>query len=256
MPRGDEFPDKYALLRWFLRRHRIGNHLWLAISLLRQGRLHARFLLVIGRRILALLGKKERGEFSVWENSTITMSDVTLESTRLILRSLRTSDLDCIVELMSPLDDADAGDKRGSATQQRCRREAQLALEISRSLMAFVAVQKGSDTLVGMFTLTRFRIDGETEHELGYRIHHNVRGRGLAAEGARTAMEFLSGRLGLDRFIAIIEPTNLPSIRVAEKLGMRYQRDWVLGNTPVRVFTCAFREASAPTKASEDSVCP
>ncbi len=61
--------------------------------------------------------------------------------------------------------------------------------------------------------------------EVGWRLASDVWGRGLATEGGRAAIEWGFGGLGLDRIISIIDPENIASLRVAEKLGMRPGRD-------------------------------
>ena len=63
--------------------------------------------------------------------------------------------------------------------------------------------------------------------EVGWRLASDVWGQGLATEGGRAAIEWGFGGLGLDRIISIIDPDNIASLRVAEKLGMRPGRDEV-----------------------------
>jgi RimJ/RimL family protein N-acetyltransferase len=61
--------------------------------------------------------------------------------------------------------------------------------------------------------------------EVGWRLQHDRWGRGLATEGARTALECAWDDLGLERVISIIDPGNASSLRVAGRLGMRRGRD-------------------------------
>jgi RimJ/RimL family protein N-acetyltransferase len=74
--------------------------------------------------------------------------------------------------------------------------------------------------------------------EVGWRLASDVWGRGLATEGGRAAVEWGFGGLGLDRIISIIDPQNIASLRVAEKLGMRPGRDEVhpASGRPLRVY--------------------
>jgi len=58
--------------------------------------------------------------------------------------------------------------------------------------------------------------------EIGWRIGPDYWGRGLATEGARAALQRGFTRLGLTEVVAICEPENVASVRVAEKLGMRF----------------------------------
>jgi RimJ/RimL family protein N-acetyltransferase len=59
--------------------------------------------------------------------------------------------------------------------------------------------------------------------EVGWRLARTTWGRGLATEGARAALAHAFGPLKLESVISVIYPENHRSIRVAEKLGMRYQ---------------------------------
>jgi RimJ/RimL family protein N-acetyltransferase len=61
--------------------------------------------------------------------------------------------------------------------------------------------------------------------EVGWRLARHAWGRGLATEGARAALAHAFGTLGLARVLSIIEPANVRSVRVAEKLGMRRGAD-------------------------------
>jgi RimJ/RimL family protein N-acetyltransferase len=63
--------------------------------------------------------------------------------------------------------------------------------------------------------------------EVGWRLARPVWGRGLATEGARAALAHAFGPLELDSVISVIDPENHRSIRVAEKLGMRYEASHV-----------------------------
>jgi RimJ/RimL family protein N-acetyltransferase len=60
--------------------------------------------------------------------------------------------------------------------------------------------------------------------EIGWRLARPAWGRGLATEAALAVREDALDRLGLEELISIIHPENLRSRRVAEKLGMRIER--------------------------------
>jgi RimJ/RimL family protein N-acetyltransferase len=74
--------------------------------------------------------------------------------------------------------------------------------------------------------LTRFDdIGGQVEIELGYRLAGAFWGRGLATEADRAVGDYAPGVLGLPGLVAIINPGNRASIRVAQKRGLRYEKD-------------------------------
>lgn len=56
--------------------------------------------------------------------------------------------------------------------------------------------------------------------EVGWRLHPDRWGRGLATEGGRASVRFGFEQLDLDRIISIFMPDNAASGRVMEKLGM------------------------------------
>lgn len=62
--------------------------------------------------------------------------------------------------------------------------------------------------------------------EIGWRLQTACWGRGLATEGARAALAYGFGELGLDEIVAYTVPANQRSRRVMEKIGMsRAERD-------------------------------
>ena len=66
-----------------------------------------------------------------------------------------------------------------------------------------------------------FKSAGSRQGELGWSIHPDVQGRGLAPEGAAELLRLGFDELGLHRIVAEADSRNAGSIRVMEKLGMR-----------------------------------
>jgi RimJ/RimL family protein N-acetyltransferase len=56
--------------------------------------------------------------------------------------------------------------------------------------------------------------------EIGWRLAFEHWGHGYATEGARAALEFGFGKLGLDEIVSFTVPANLRSLRVMERLKM------------------------------------
>lgn len=61
------------------------------------------------------------------------------------------------------------------------------------------------------------------EIELGWWVHPDLWGRGLATEAALAAREYCFAVIGFDRLICMVHPDNHASLRVAEKVGFVYQ---------------------------------
>ncbi len=58
--------------------------------------------------------------------------------------------------------------------------------------------------------------------DIGWRIHKDFWGMGLATEGARKCLDYAFNSLELNQVRAIAPSTNLRSIRVMEKVGMKF----------------------------------
>lgn len=71
-------------------------------------------------------------------------------------------------------------------------------------------------------------IDGIEEIEMGWHVKKESWGGGLATEAASACRDLAFDRFNIERLVATIDPTNAPSVRVAEKIGMLLERDAVL----------------------------
>jgi RimJ/RimL family protein N-acetyltransferase len=61
--------------------------------------------------------------------------------------------------------------------------------------------------------------------EVGWGLIASAQGKGYAAEGATAAIDYVFDELGWDRVIHCIHKDNVPSIRLAERLGSYRQRE-------------------------------
>jgi RimJ/RimL family protein N-acetyltransferase len=80
-------------------------------------------------------------------------------------------------------------------------------------------IEKEGERLVGTVGLQPLGTTGDLE--IGWWLDPAVWGRGYATEAASAAVRYIFEVLGRDRVMAIIDPPNDSSKRVAERLGMR-----------------------------------
>jgi RimJ/RimL family protein N-acetyltransferase len=93
----------------------------------------------------------------------------------------------------------------------------------------YAVVENDSQAVIGYCGLFFFPdIDGKAEVEIGYRLARAVWGKGYATEAAKAVHDYAFTLLGIKRLIAIIDPSNLASIRVAKKIGMLYEKEVML----------------------------
>ncbi len=100
----------------------------------------------------------------------------------------------------------------------------------------YSVIHKESSELIGYCGLLSWTIDNSQEIEIGYRLATAYWGKGLATEAARAVRDYGWQFTQENGLICIIEPANHRSIRVAEKLGMKYERDTVLKKIKVRIY--------------------
>jgi ribosomal-protein-alanine N-acetyltransferase len=100
----------------------------------------------------------------------------------------------------------------------------------------FAVVNRSDGALIGYCGFLHQEVDGEREIEIGYRLHPQYWNRGLATEAARAVRDHAFADLGLSRVISLIHPDNLPSRRVAEKIGMLVEKKTEFRGFPTLVF--------------------
>jgi ribosomal-protein-alanine N-acetyltransferase len=92
----------------------------------------------------------------------------------------------------------------------------------------YAVVEKQSRAVIGYCGLFYFPdVNGRPEVEIGYRLVRSSWGRGYATEAVRAVRDYAFQSLGIRRLVALIDPDNHASIRVAKKIGMHYETDVV-----------------------------
>jgi RimJ/RimL family protein N-acetyltransferase len=95
------------------------------------------------------------------------------------------------------------------------------------------AVLRETGEVVGDVVL-QWASEAHRQGEVGYTVHPAHQGHGYATEGARPMLQFAFETMGLHRVYGRVEPRNVASARVLEKLGMRreahlIENEWVKG---------------------------
>ena len=89
----------------------------------------------------------------------------------------------------------------------------------ARFVFDFAVTERGNDRLIGRCGM---KLDDDPRGAmLWYVLDPAVQGRGYATEATRRVIELAFEELDLHRVWADVDPRNVPSIRVAERLGMR-----------------------------------
>lgn len=105
---------------------------------------------------------------------------------------------------------------------------------------------KDSDKVIGICGLQPLAELGEIE--IGWWLTPAHWGKGLATEAARLAMSYGFEVARLDRIVAIAQPANRASLRVMEKLGMRFEKEAKPRGFDVHLYAIARWEYSPEAK--------
>lgn len=151
---------------------------------------------------------------------------IELASERLIIRPFVTTDLEhfqpilCDAEVMKYSDGGRLSETEASGWVAR-----QIENYASETNFGRWAITlPGNRAAIGYIGLTqqKGRAWGDVS-ELGFRLARKYWGYGYALEAARTVIGYAFERTDSQRVIAIVDPHNMPSIRVIEELGMSFR---------------------------------
>ena len=148
-----------------------------------------------------------------------------LETERLILRELQPDDAPFMLELLNEpsyiLNIADRG-VRDLDGARRYLEDRWRASYRQHGFGLWVVVERSSGMATGLCGLVRR--DGLEDVDIGYAFLPAFWGRGYAIESALGVKAHARDVVGLTRLVAIVVPSNLPSVRVLERLGMSAER--------------------------------
>ncbi len=155
-----------------------------------------------------------------------------LETERLTLRRLVPEDAADMYRIYGdPQTMRFMGDPPASVAAERENIRAHIANHYERhGVGLWATLLRESGRLIGRCGLMRKQIDGAAEIEIAYLLERGHWGRGLATEAARAVLAYGFTRCACRRIVAVIHPLNTASLRVAEKIGMRYEREVTYGD--------------------------
>lgn len=150
----------------------------------------------------------------------------TLETPRLLLRPFTIDDAAAYWPLAS-----------SPAILRYTGDDAQTSLDAVRDILAtrplrdyavhgygrMACIEKSSSRLVGFCGLKY--LDDLREVDIGFRFLPDCWGQGYATESAQVLIDHGRAVSGIGRIVGLVQAANGGSVRVLEKLGLRYERD-------------------------------
>jgi [ribosomal protein S5]-alanine N-acetyltransferase len=161
-----------------------------------------------------------------------------LETKNLLLREFTINDLEAFAQILSKEEvmrfSLSGPLKKEQAKDYLQKRILDHYLKYGYGLYAVLC--KADQKLIGLVGLITQVIDGEEIIELGYRLDPGYWGKGYATEAGEKVLQFAFEVLKTDRVISIIDPRNIRSLKVAERIGMTYWKDHVFHGFEVKIY--------------------
>ncbi len=162
-----------------------------------------------------------------------------MKTDRLTLREMTEADLDAIAGIL--------GDEQVMKYYPRTktREEAGNWIRWNRRLCAdhgfglWIMTLEETGDFVGECGLTIQVVSGIREIEVGYHVLPAYQGRGYATEAAAACRNFARDQLSIDRLIAVINPDNVASQAVAERIGLRPEKRAVMYGEDRLIYACS-----------------
>jgi [ribosomal protein S5]-alanine N-acetyltransferase len=165
-----------------------------------------------------------------------------LQTPRLILRSFREEDVDAMAQLFANPDFMRFS--LGVFTERKqtvAFIEKVIGWDRAGIPSQFAVVPKAEDAVIGYCGFYHHsELPGEVE--IGYRLNPDYWNCGVITEAARAVREHAFADLKLARVISLIHLENIPSRRVAEKNGMKVEKEITFRGFPTLVYAISREE--------------
>lgn len=162
---------------------------------------------------------------------------IILETERLILRELTMDDLDELYIILS--DPESMKYYPAPFDYEQCRQWIQRNIDRYKEygFGLWAAIRKEDGRFIGECGITMQLIDGSPEPEIGLHINKTQTRKGYGSEAACACRDYAFNTLGLPIVYCYQKYTNLPSQKIAEKMGMKLVKKY---SDPKNEFTTVY----------------
>lgn len=150
--------------------------------------------------------------------------DIVLTTERLALRRYRRDDVDALVPVLGDPISMRYYPHPFSRNECAAWIDSQLQHYETDGFALWAIELRETGSFVGDCGPTVRTVDGTREVEVGWHVHPKHQNQGIATEAALACRDHVFQTLGLTRLISLVRPENVPSCRVAEKIGMDIER--------------------------------
>nr|WP_194191641.1 GNAT family N-acetyltransferase [Clostridium chrysemydis] len=153
--------------------------------------------------------------------------DTVLTSERLIFKRINKNDFKNISEMLKDPEVMYAWEKGFTSEEVERWIDKRLKGYEEFGYDYFLAIDKNTKKVVGQIGLLDEVVFGEHFTGLGYILKKEFWHKGYALEGANAMIEYAFSLLGKEKVIATIRPENEASLKVAKKLKMNLESEFI-----------------------------
>ncbi|MFN6570287.1 GNAT family N-acetyltransferase [Dendronalium sp. ChiSLP03b] len=160
-----------------------------------------------------------------------------LETQRLILRDLQPNDVHQLAPILANprvMEFSPTGIL--SASQIQAKIDSFITSYKTLGFGKWAVIFKETNQLIGSCGIAIVQIDNVNEREIGYRLDPEFWGQGLATEAASATIQYGFEQLKFPYIFGIVKRANIASVRVLEKLGMRYERGTIFHGVEMDIY--------------------
>ncbi|MFB6318623.1 GNAT family N-acetyltransferase [Saccharicrinis sp. FJH54] len=99
-------------------------------------------------------------------------------------------------------------------------------INVPQSWFQFAIIEKTSSKIVGDLGIHFMDVENK-QAEIGCTLHKNFHNRGYATESVNLVIDYLFNDLNKHRIITSIDPDNINSVRLVERIGFRKEAHFV-----------------------------
>lgn len=152
-----------------------------------------------------------------------------LETKRLLLRTLTPNDVDDLFVLYKE-PNVRRYFPEGTLTYEETKEELAWIIDVYYGQYGYglwATIDKATGEFIGRCGLLPWTIDNRQEVEVAYLLAEKVWRQGLGSEVAQAIVQYGFEQLKLSRLICIMMKENVASTKVAEKMGMTFEKTMV-----------------------------
>ncbi|MBN8209091.1 GNAT family N-acetyltransferase [Bacillus sp. NTK071] len=157
---------------------------------------------------------------------------------RLIIREMEENDCDCLLEIFS--------DREAMKYYPSLKNRVETMKWIQWTMNHYkkygfglwIVEEKEQEKFLGQCGLVLHKIQKSVEVEIGYLFARQHWGKGYATEAAKACKAYGFEHLELPKLLSLIDPLNQPSIKVAERIGMKRETQLVKRGKALDVYAC------------------